>query len=72
MNSKYESRITGQVRFRSLKRLFKPNLVILQVEECHPDGQADWRGMPSSLACTSWRDAEPCDLQYLTLTGEPK
>jgi hypothetical protein len=57
--------LTGATRYRTERRLFKPDVLVLQVEEHTTDGPPDTNGMPEYLAGTYWRDARPEDLQLV-------
>jgi hypothetical protein len=56
---------TNKKRFRVEKRLFGPDLVVLQVKVKWRDGDPDCQGMPNYLAGEGWRDATPEDLQWI-------
>lgn len=58
-------RLTGNVRFRTERRLFKDDVVVLQVEVVYGDGPSDSNGMPEYLAGQGWRDAQVRDLQFV-------
>lgn len=57
--------LTGATRYRTERRMFKPDVLVLQVQEHTTDGPDDWHGMPTYLAGTYWRDARPEDLQLV-------
>lgn len=58
-------RLTGKIRYKVVRRLLSPDLVVLEVEVEWEDGSDDWHGMPEYLAGSGWRKARPEDLQYL-------
>lgn len=69
------STLTGKTRFRTLAVGFltsKTHLLVLQVEENYPDGPDDWRGMPTYLSGTHWRDATTEDLASLDITTQSR
>lgn len=55
---------TGRIRYRTERRMFKPDVLVLQVEVEYGDGPSDSNGMPEYLAGKSWRDARPEDLAF--------
>lgn len=57
---------TGKTKYRIEKRLFKSDLVVLQVEVSWGNGPEDYDGLPTYLSGRGWRDAIPEDLQYFT------
>jgi len=61
---------TNKKRYRIEKRLFGPDLVVLQVKVKWKDGDNDFHGMPTYLAGEGWRDALPEDLQWINKNEE--
>ena len=57
-----QDRLTGRTRYRTERRWFKPDVLVLQVEVTYGDGPSDHNGLPAYLAGTGWRDALPQDL----------
>lgn len=60
--------LTGRTRWRTERRLLKPDLTVLQVEVRFGDGPSDWHGLPTHLAGTGWRDATVDDVTRLSVT----
>ncbi len=63
--------LTGKTRFREEKRLLKPSLLILQVEE-HLTGYVQTPSGSDSIDELKFRDLSVCDLQApLALSNWP-
>ena len=58
-------KLTGKIRYRIEKRLFKNPILVLQVKEEFDDGPPDFNGMPTYLAGVQWRDARVEDVLEL-------
>lgn len=60
--------LTGATRYRTERRLFKPDVLVLQVQEHTTDGPPDSNSMPEYLTGTYWRDARAEDLTLVLRT----
>lgn len=55
---------TGKIRYRTQRKLFGPDLIVLQIEVTFSDGPGDSNGCPEYLGGTIWVDAR---LEHLSL-----
>jgi len=62
---------TGRTRYRTERRWFKPDVLVLQIEVRFEDGPPDHHGMPIYLKGSRWRDATPEDLALVLPCAEP-
>ena len=58
-------RPTGRTRYRTQRRWFKPDVLVLQIEVEFGDGPPDHDGLPIYLEGRRWRDATAEDVSVV-------
>lgn len=57
--------LTGRRRHRAINLMFKPTLLVLQVEESHIGYECDNNGVHYDVDCEVWRDATVEDMTVM-------